>query len=781
MGLKFIGLSPKHVASINKFLETLSKRPNVDLECNAKILRRCGEKTLHRRSVIFNKLVLWLAYYRELRYHAPDLSSLLSEFEVQVSEVSRRAHTYPFRKPGDARSHLRTIEVTSFGDDARTDLQVIQSAMESSTALARLSECQSMTVGEVAFIQLREKDVMMLEESLRDICNNMFEIRPAQLNLERPCNSSLVNATNKLVYLGRVISMVRICWDSLTDKCLINIKDLCKSLMKELKTCKSFESNYCSNIIKHGVHNGETADMLLEMLMEDFHIYEDIFPRSSTSGDSIGALEYDDQELRMEWEKWLKGARRDDSPTYEKWDIKKPTPTKADRQMAFSMLSPTDDSKADFWEKPTRTTAAPWEKPSSGTVAPWEKPVSTTIPWSKPATSNAPSTSKRVTFWPDDEDKDWKNVESDNVKVDSLVDIGSGLEGLKLDSSTEHTPAYKFEPPKLTQSTEYNPFIQPIRPLDSTVPLFKPVTMDTSQLIDWNNKALGSQLDTTPTIVPVIPPDSDLETGKSAASDLSDVDFTDPNSNFSPAKRRDPSETEASDDDDAKSEAADLFSDDGSDAESVASVVSVQEAPPSKAKRKLITDAVSKIKPQPKPRPSLGPFPPVDPLASIDARRILKPVVKPVVKPAAVKPPIPAKPVVLKPATLQVPATTITSSVKPPVTAPPASTKIPKESGVKATASAPIQLPATSVKEKVAKPQTVSSTQVLIPAAEKSQAKMLVSPATSPFKSADSSTKPIPLPTPSPSKDSDISTRDSQSAISAIIQKIKGDARENEE
>ncbi|QQL09673.1 Ba55 [Baboon cytomegalovirus] len=777
MGLKFIGLSPKHVASISKFLETLSKRPNVDLECNAKILRRCGEKILHRRSVMFNKLVLWLAYYRELRYHAPDLSSLLSEFEVQVNEVSRRAHTYPFRKPGDARSHLRTIEVSTFGDDARTDLQVIQSAMESSTALAKLSECQPMTTGEVAFIQLREKDVMLLEDSLRDICSNMFEIRPAQLNIERPCNSSLVNATNKLVYLGKVITMVRTCWDSLTEKCLLNIKDLCKSLMKELKTCKSFESNYCSNIIKHGVHNGETADMLLEMLMEDFHIYEDIFPRSSTSGDSMSNLEYDDQELRVEWEKWLKGARRDDSPTYDKWDIKKPTPTKTDRQMAFSMLSPTDNTKADFWDKPTSTTAAPWEKPTSGTTALWDKPVSTTIPWSKPATSHAPSTTKRVTFWPDDEEKDWKNTESDNVKVESLVDIGSGLEGLKLDS-TEQTPAYKFEPPKLTSSTEYNPFIQPIRPLDPTVPLFKPVTMDTSQLIDWNNKVADSQSDLTPTIVPVIAPDSDFETGKSAASDLSDVDFTDPNSNFSPAKRRDPNETEASDDDDVRSEVADLFSDDGSDAESVVSVVPV-EAPPSKAKRKLAVDTPQQVKPQPKPRPSLGPFPPVDPLANIDARRILKPVTKPVVKPAAVKPPIATKPVVLKPATLQVPATTIaTSSAKPPVTAPPASTKIPKDSVAKAPSSAPIQLPATSIKEKVPKSQTVSSTQVSIPAAEKSQAKMLVSPATSPFKSTDSA-KPIPLPTPSPSKDSDAGS--SKSVISAIIDKIRGDARENEE
>ncbi len=488
-------------------------------------------------------------------------------------------------------------------------------------------------------------------------------------------------------------------------------------------------------------------------------------------------MEYDDQELRVEWEKWLKGARRDDDfPTYEKWDIKKPTPTKADRQMAFSMLSPTD-TKADFWEKPT--SAAPWEKPASTTTAPWEKPVSTTIPWSKPVTSHTPSTSKRVTFWPDDEEKDWKNAESDNVKVDSLVDIGSGLEGLKLDSSTEQTPAYKFEPPKLTSSTEHNPFIQPIRPLDPTVPLFKPVTVDTSQLIDWNNKVADSQFDLTPTIVPVIAPESDFETGKSAASDLSDVDFTDPNSNFSPAKRRDPSETEASDDDDdVKSEVADLFSDDGSDAESVASVVTVPEAPPSKAKRKLAVDAPQKITPQPKPRPSLGPFPSVDPLASIDTRHILKPVVKPVVKPAAVKPPIATKPVVLKPATLQVPATTIaTSSAKPTVTAPPASTKIPKDSVAKTPTSAPIQLPATSIKEKVAKPQTVSSTQVLIPAAEKSQAKMLVSPATSPLKPTDSNKKP--LPTPSPSKDSDAGS--AKSVISAIIDKIKGDARENEE
>ncbi|AKI29789.1 tegument protein pp150 [Mandrillus leucophaeus cytomegalovirus] len=770
MSLKFIGLSPRHTASINKFLQTLSKRPNVDLEQNAKILRRCGERTLHRRSVMFNKLVLWLGYYRELRYHTPDLSSLLNEFEVQASEVTRRAHVYPFRKPVIARPHLRTMEATGFKDNARTDVQVVQGALESATALAKLSECQPLTVGEVAFIQLREKDVMMLEDSLRNICSNMFEIQPAQLTIERHYNSSLVNATNKLVYLGRVIIMIRTCWDALTEKCILVIKDLCKSLMKELKTCKSFESNYCSNIIKHGVRDGESADMLLEMLMEDFAIYEDIFPRSSTSGSEIGSMEYDDEELRTEWQKWLKGARRDGSPEYNKWDTKKDkwdtkkdewdtkkdesekkhSDTKTDRQMAFSMLSPTD-TKADFWEKPTSATVS------------WEKPALTTTAWKKSAATTVPS-AKRVTFWPDD-DKEWENTETDNVKVDKLVDLGNGLEGLKLDSKQHTIPVYKFEPPKLAPSTEHNPFIQPIPHLEPTSS-FQPIKIDNRGLFDWSNELSSLKPTDAPTIVPVFPPDSDVET-KGAASDLSDVDFTDPNSNFSPAKRRDPSETEASDDDDdgVRSEVADLFSDDGSDAESVASVASVAVTP--KAKRKLVLEPPKTVKLQPKPKPSLGPFPPVDPLAAIDTRRILKPTVKPVTP----KPPVATKPVVLKPATLQVPATTTASSAKTAL-----------NTVSKALGSTPPQSAAKSVTEKVVKPQTVSSTQVLKPAAEKLQAKALTSPATSPFKSTDGSgAKPIPLPSSSPSKDSETGTDSSQSAIQAIIDKIKEDARENEE
>ncbi|AEV80397.1 tegument protein pp150 [Cercopithecine betaherpesvirus 5] len=742
MNLSFIGLTHRNVASINKFLKSLSSRPNVDLEQHAKVLRKCGEKILHRRSYMFNKLVLWLAYYRELRYHAPDVSSLLDEFEVQAGAVTRRAHVYPFRKPVQARPHLRTLEATGFRDDARTDVEVVQNTMISATALARLSECQPLTPGEVAFIQLREKDVMELDKSLDAIYSNMFVIQPVKLTIERHCNSSLVNATNKLVYLGKVIVAVKTSWNELAEKCIVRIKELCKSLLKELRTCRSFESNYCSNIIKHGVHDGESADMVLEMLMEDFNIYEDIFPRSSEFDDRL-PLEYDDEELNEEWRKWLRDASKqkcdyDSKLETKKYDFKKPS-GKTDRQVAFSMLSPTE--KRDFWEKPVAT---------------------------------KPSAKRRVTFWSDDE-SDWKENKAEKTKGDSMLDLGDSLESLKLDSTMDQPMStYKFEPPKLVQSSEYNPFLQPLPKFTNEYESFKPLPPDDKTTVaDWT-KTFYSGLPTS--IVPLSDEgktdvsdegktdgsdSSDVE--KKPVFDLSDIDFTDPNSSFSPAKRREVNSGTEGSDSDGES-VTDLFSDnDGvSDAESVVSVR--PEKPPPKTDRQILVAKKPTVRPKsrvtpkpkviPKPKPSLGPFPQASPnIVEIKPPEIKSPEIK---APKSAK----ATPVV-KPATLVAPTATETATtakvIKPSV----------DTNGIGVT---PAQVVAQTVTTKTpVKSQTASSTEGT-PAA-KVQAKKLAVPAVS--KTADVA---------SPAKaEAETDTTGTPEAIKAIIEKIKEDARENEE
>ncbi|AEV80579.1 tegument protein pp150 [Cercopithecine betaherpesvirus 5] len=762
MNLSFIGLTHRNVASINKFLKSLSSRPNVDLEQHAKVLRKCGEKILHRRSYMFNKLVLWLAYYRELRYHAPDVSSLLDEFEVQAGAVTRRAHVYPFRKPVQARPHLRTLEATGFRDDARTDVEVVQNTMISATALARLSECQPLTPGEVAFIQLREKDVMELDKSLNAIYSNMFVIQPVKLTLERHCNSSLVNATNKLVYLGKVIVAVKTSWNELAEKCIVRIKELCKSLLKELRTCRSFEANYCSNIIKHGVHDGESADMVLEMLMEDFNIYEDIFPRSSEFDDRV-PLEYDDEELNEEWRKWLRDASKQ-KPDYEskfeskKYDFKKPS-GKTDRQVAFSMLSPTE--KRDFWEKPVTT---------------------------------KPSAKRRVTFWSDDEN-DWKEKKAEKTKGDSMLDLGDSLESLKLDSTMDRpTSTYRFEPPKLVQSSEYNPFLQPLPNFTNEYESFRPLPPEEKPTVaDWTNTFYPGL--STP-LVPLSDEGktdvsdegrtdgSDSSDVEKTVSDFSKIDFTDPNSNFSPAKRREGNSGTEGSDSDGES-VTDLFSDDGvSDAESV---VSVPPETQPKAKRKILvakSPVKPKTKPIPKPKPSLGPFPPLTPspnIVEIKAPDDIKPLESKV--PKTVK----APPTVVKPATLNVPTAIATQAkaVKPSsdagtaakvakpstdggtVTATKVVKPVVETKGTSATSTPVVQAAVT--KTPAVKPQTASTTDVAA-ASPKQPAK----------KPAASSALPKAAEA-SPAKVETEQATEVEDPVRAIIDKIKGDALELEE
>ncbi|QQL10911.1 Rh55 [macacine betaherpesvirus 3] len=707
MSLKFIGLPPRKVTAITNFLKTLPTKENVDLEQHPKILRKCGEKFLHRRSCLFNQLVLWLAYYRELRYHIPDLSSLLDEFEVNANAVTRRAHMYPFRDPVKARPHLRTLEATVFGDDSRTDVTVIQNAMVGATALAKLSECQPLGTGEIEFIQLRQKDVMALEDSLLAISNNMFEIRPVKLHLERHSNSSLVNATNKLIYLGKVIVHVRTSWDMLAEKCLIKIKELCKTLMKELRSCRSFESNYCSNIIKHKVTDGESADMLLEMLMEDFAIYEDIFPQSvsQTLGDPF-SLEYDDEELHREWKKWLRGGwegrpTKDDDDDKQLFTTKKQerkVPDKSERQYAFSLLSP------------TKQTSQLWD--------------------TKPKTPHP--VSKRVTFWSDDENQGRAKDETDDVKVDTLVDFDGGLGSLKLDDNDKpSTSTYKFELPKFIQRPILNsPFATQF-----SNPLF----------------ATGSS-ETIPGLGTPLKEVSDLDMSDRERKTPPGSDYSDPESSFSPNKRREvKSEAEISD-----SEYEDIASGNGdeeeaSDAESVVSVASIPPVTPvppvsdSKAKRRLILKPKTKI--IPKPKPSLGPFTSVtSPSTSVlkPTKRVIKatPITFDgnVIKPANFSAPGSGKDVTI----VKVPTTTPTQTFTPGLTT------------------------ATSTKA-----QTASSTEVPGGRAQKMKAEPLTSPRHTPKPAEEAKLKDLlddpPTSTPVPDN------------IQAIIEKIKEDSKQNEE
>ncbi|AAZ80553.1 Rh55 [macacine betaherpesvirus 3] len=705
MSLKFIGLPPRKVTAITNFLKTLPTKENVDLEQHPKILRKCGEKFLHRRSCLFNQLVLWLAYYRELRYHIPDLSSLLDEFEVNANAVTRRAHMYPFRDPVKARPHLRTLEATVFGDDSRTDVTVIQNAMVGATALAKLSECQPLGTGEIEFIQLRQKDVMALEDSLLAISNNMFEIRPVKLHLERHSNSSLVNATNKLIYLGKVIVHVRTSWDILAEKCLIKIKELCKTLMKELRSCRSFESNYCSNIIKHKVIDGESADMLLEMLMEDFAIYEDIFPRSVSQslGDPF-SLEYDDEELHREWQKWLRGGwegrqtKDDDDDNGQLLTTKKQerkVPDKSERQYAFSLLSPTKQS-SQFWDTKPKT----------------PHPVS-----------------KRVTFWSDDENQGRAKDETDDVKVDTLVDFDGGLGSLKLDDDDKpSTSTYKFELPKFIQT----PILSSPFATQFSNPLFATGSSETIPGLETPLKEV-SGLDSI----------SDYETKTPPASDYSDRE-----SSFSPNKRREvKSEAEIS-----ESEYEDIASGDGdeeaSDAESVVSVASIPPATPvppvsdPKAKRRLILKPKTKI--IPKPKPSFGPFTSVtSPSTSVlKPRKVIKAtpltVDGSVLKPASFSAPIPGKDVTI----VKVPTTTQTFTP-----------------GLTTTTST--------------KAQTASSTEVPGGRAQKMKAEPLTSPRNTPKLSDEAKLKDL--------LDESSGTIPVPDNVQAIIEKIKEDSRINEE
>lgn len=236
--------------------------------------------------MLFNELMLWLGYYRELRFHNPDLSSVLEEFEVRCAAVARRGYTYPFGDRGKARDHLAVLDRTEFDTDVRHDAEIVERALVSAVILAKMSVRETLVtaIGQtepIAFVHLKDTEVQRIEENLEGVRRNMFCVKPLDLNLDRHANTALVNAVNKLVYTGRLIMNVRRSWEELERKCLARIQERCKLLVKELRMCLSFDSNYCRNILKHAVENGDSADTLLELLIEDFDIYVDSFPQSA--------------------------------------------------------------------------------------------------------------------------------------------------------------------------------------------------------------------------------------------------------------------------------------------------------------------------------------------------------------------------------------------------------------------------------------------------------------------------------------------------------------------
>ncbi|AAM00683.1 tegument protein pp150 [Panine betaherpesvirus 2] len=304
MSLQFIGLERRDVVHLTGFLKHLINKADVDLEKHPKVLRRCGEKRLHRRTTMFNTLMLWLGYYRELRFHNPDLSPLLEEFEMRCGAVARRGHIYPFRDRARAREHLAVVDSTEFDSEVRHDADIVEKALRSAVILAKLAARTELAKGlnaiePIVFVNLAEREMQMMEENLEKVRHNMFQVKPLKLNLDRHANAPLINEVNKLVYTGRVIINVRRAWEELEKKCLTRIQSLCKQLVKELRTCLGFESNYCRNILKHAVTDGDSSDTLLELLAEDIHIYIDAFPQSANTlyGARSPSLEYDDENL----------------------------------------------------------------------------------------------------------------------------------------------------------------------------------------------------------------------------------------------------------------------------------------------------------------------------------------------------------------------------------------------------------------------------------------------------------------------------------------------------
>ncbi|AEV80893.1 tegument protein pp150 [Saimiriine betaherpesvirus 4] len=418
--LVFIGLPRRNVVTLNQFVKTVIKRDDVDLTHHKKILKKCGYKFLNRRTAAYNELILWLGYYRELRNHRPDVSPLRTEFHRLCCSICQhvKGHSALDMTRVDVKATVSVLEHEQknlLQDLSRGAIVLI---MEAITSLCRMIVYGKLSSGcSFEFVNMRGKDMALLEENIGYAERNMFQIQPLRLDLDNKRNPHIVNSGNKMMYIGRLILAVLESWEALETKCLSSISGLCQSLRSELREIGTFDCQYINNILKTRVNDGVACDDLLNLLTEDFHLYETAFPlpldrskfsfqqtEPETTENAFGSW------YRSSLPESLLADLKDPAVRYKVFDIREPT----ERHKAFEILSD-DDEKPDYSQK-KRDRDSWWEVDST-----------------------------------DDSTKKASALDSSG-----LLDLEKQLE--KLDVGGVPTQAFVFEPPFKPTETVSQPF-----------------------------------------------------------------------------------------------------------------------------------------------------------------------------------------------------------------------------------------------------------------------------------------------------------------------------------
>ncbi|AEV80738.1 tegument protein pp150 [Aotine betaherpesvirus 1] len=310
--LRFIGLPRRNVVTLVQFLKTLRQRDDVDLERHKKVFKKSGYRFLPRRTGLFNQLVLWMGYFRGLQKLRPDVSQPLAEFRRLCSSVSQYAVGHPEIDMGKV--HVRAAVATLEREQKNAkdlDQETIKSVLEAATMLAKNVVYGKWITGGYDFVNLRRRDVIAIEENLNHAKSNFSKLEGLTVNLDSRRNPALVNECNKLTYVGRTMMTVMGSWEALESKCVRRINELCAALRSEFRGIGGFEAGYLGNLLRTRVRDGVSSNDLLLMLMEDFEMYEDAFPKPLGHGVfSLGAGVAESQAKAKYGDEWDEDGSR---------------------------------------------------------------------------------------------------------------------------------------------------------------------------------------------------------------------------------------------------------------------------------------------------------------------------------------------------------------------------------------------------------------------------------------------------------------------------------------
>lgn len=265
--LKFAWLPKESVRNLEYFLNALDEEDDIDLRQYTDILDICYVKInniINKLKSDFNLLILWLRYHHKLISLKPENINLWDKIHTTHESIRMYA-----KQKKDDKNEFRFL--TKEFSDKHVFTKQMPNFLKQLTSLGKLMRWGTDDINlKTPFVDLDEYDLEEIDNNLKNAKKNVLKYEIYYIN--DPWNKDqCIVSINRLIYYGKLLSVVEDTWKELEQTALIQIDKYRKSIIDELKKIESFENTYTRNILSIPLNN-KYIKMFIKVFEEDFEI-----------------------------------------------------------------------------------------------------------------------------------------------------------------------------------------------------------------------------------------------------------------------------------------------------------------------------------------------------------------------------------------------------------------------------------------------------------------------------------------------------------------------------